>query len=71
MRYEELHQVSELIAKDAEAKLRARKLTPQIWEPDGSFTSSVRSFGLEDVFRVEPTDTPGNQMFHAEEISAS
>jgi len=70
MTYEELHQVSELIAKDAEAKLRARKLTPQIWDPDGSFTS-VRSFGLEHVFRVEPTDTPGNQMFHAEEISAS
>ena len=42
--------------------------------PDGSytgrevayFTSTAGNFQVEDWYRVEPTDTPGKLMFHAE-----
>ena len=87
MTYEELHQVSELIANDAEAKLHARKLTPQIWDLDGSyswretatFSSSVGSFEVEDVTRrlsgrLRRRDSEAeNERFdlYAEEMSAS
>lgn len=61
----------EVIAGDVKAVQDLKSIR---FFPDGSyegfetadFTSAAGNFHVEDWYRVEPTDTPGKLMFHAE-----